>query len=102
MTRARIYKYPQKVTQSGSVRSHRWILDYGQSSPRTHDALTGWIGCQETQTEVRLCFKTKDQAIQYAENHAIAYDLEEPTDRHYVAKNYDDNFSYSRKMNWTH
>ena len=102
MTRARLYKCPQKATQSGKIRSHRWILDYGQSSPRSHDSLTGWVGCSETQTEVKLSFPTKDQAIQYAEKNSIAYDLKEPGSHHYVVKNYEDNFHNNRKMNWAH
>ncbi len=102
MTRARIYKCPQKATQSGAIRSHRWIIDYGESSPRSHDSLTGWISCNDTQAEIKLLFATKEQAINYAKIHSIAYDIEEPNSNHYVIKNYEDNFDNNRKMNWTH
>lgn len=102
MIKARIYKCPQKTTQSGKVRSHRWILNYGQSSPRMHDPLTGWVGCKDTQAEVKLVFATQEQAIRYAKNHSIAYDLEEPGIQRYSVKNYEDNFNNNRKMNWTH
>lgn len=102
MTIARIYRCPQKATQSGKIRNHRWILDYGQSSPRLHDPLTGWVGCKDTQMEVKLSFSSKEQAIQYAKNHSITYEIEEPGVQRYVVKNYEDNFANSRKMNWTH
>lgn len=102
MKRARIYRCPKKTTQSGAMRSHIWILDYGQSSQRSHDPLTGWVGSKDTQTEVRLSFATKEQAIQYATHHSIAFNLEEPGTHRYVVKDYEDNFNNKRKMNWTH
>lgn len=102
MTRARIYRRPKKATQSGNIHDHIWVLDYGQSLPRSHDPVTGWVGSKDTQAQVKLSFESKEQAVEYAERNAIAYDIEEAVARRYVAKVYEDNFNNKRKMNWSH
>lgn len=101
MAKARIYKRAKKATQSGHAR-HLWVLDYGQSSPRSHDPVTGWVGSSDTQTQVSINFQTKEQAIAYAERKSIAYTVEEPGTTRFVVKSYEDNFHNNRKMNWTH
>ncbi|MDI2113611.1 ETC complex I subunit [Commensalibacter nepenthis] len=101
MAKARIYRRAKKATQSGHAH-HLWVLDYGQSSSRSHDPVTGWVGSNDTQVQVSISFQTKEQAIAYAERKSIDYDVEEPGSTRYTVKNYEDNFHNNRKMNWTH
>ena len=99
--RARIFLPPKSAMQS--VRAgHEWVLHYDSDAPERADRLMGWIGGGDTQSQVRLSFPTKEEAIAYAERNAIAYDLEIPRERRLKIKAYADNFSYRRNENWTH
>jgi hypothetical protein len=87
--------------QSGRS-GHEWVLHYASDAPERADRLMGWIGGGDTQSQVRLSFATKDEAIAYAERNGIAYDLEIPRERRVRTKAYADNFNYHRTENWTH
>jgi len=99
--RARIFLPPKSAMQSGRA-GHEWTLDYGSDTPERADRLMGWIGGGDTQTQVRMSFPTKEEAIAYAERNGIHYDLELPRERRVRIKAYADNFSYHRHENWTH
>ena len=100
--RARIYQPPKNAMQSGWAATHEWVLEFEPSSPRRPDPLMGWIGSADTQAQVRLTFKTREEAVAYAERHGIVYDLELPQPRRVKPKAYADNFRYGRIENWTH
>jgi hypothetical protein len=100
--RARIYQPPKNAMQSGRAATHSWVLEFEPSSPLRPDPLMGWIGSGDTQTQVRLHFETRDEAVAYAGRHDITYDLELPQERRVRPKAYADNFRYGRIENWTH
>jgi hypothetical protein len=100
--RARIFKEPRTVTQSGQANTHEWILEYGQSQPRRSDPLMGWTGSGDTQSQLRLKFPSREEAVAYADREGVAYDLELPVERIRKPKAYADNFRFDRKQNWTH
>jgi hypothetical protein len=72
MTVARIVEADRKTTQSGKAGTGRWTLEFERQQPQRPDPLTGWNGSGDTRTQVRLSFKTKDDAIAYAEKHGMA------------------------------
>jgi hypothetical protein len=100
--RARIYQPPKTAMQSGWAATHQWVLEFEPSSPLRPDPLMGWIGSGSTQQQVRLHFDTREEAVAYADKHAIVYDLELPQARRVKPKAYADNFRYGRIENWTH
>ncbi len=100
--RARIFKEPRATPQSGHANSHDWIVEYGQTTPRRTDPLMGWVGSGDTQSQLRLKFPTREDAVGYAEREGIPYDLELPTPRIRKPKAYADNFRSDRVQNWTH
>lgn len=63
---ARIIEEQRKTTQSGKARDGRWTLEYERQEPLRPDPLTGWAGSGDTNTQVRLKFATKDEAVAYA------------------------------------
>ena len=99
---ARIYRPAKTAMQSGKAKTKEWVLEFEPSSPLRPDPLMGWIGSGDTQTQVRLHFETRDEAVAYAGRHDITYDLELPQERRVRPKAYADNFSYHRNENWTH
>ena len=102
--RARIYQPAKTAMQSGTAKTHYWVLDYPQGSPREVDPLMGWTSSSDTQTQVRLRFETKAEALAYAEAKGIEVTVTEPHQRKPVIRprGYGENFATDRKGAWTH
>ncbi len=100
--RARIYQPPKTAMQSGRARTHEWVLEYEPASPRKADSLMGWIGSNDTQSQIRLKFESAEAAVAYAQREGIAYDIEMPNKPVLRIKAYADNFRFGRAENWTH
>ena len=73
MTVARIVEADRKTTQSGKAGTGRWTLEFERQQPQRPDPLTGWNGSGDTRTQVRLSFRSKEDAIAYAKKHGMAY-----------------------------
>jgi hypothetical protein len=100
--RARIYQQPKTAMQSGTAGTKDWVLEWEPTDRRRPDPLTGWWGSGDTQTQVKLRFDTKDEAVAFAERSGVPYDVELPPVRIHKPKVYADNFKYGRLENWTH
>jgi hypothetical protein len=99
---ARIYQPPKTAMQSGRGKAHEWALEFVTNSPLRPDPLMGWIGGADTQTQVKLSFPTREEAVAYAERNDLAYEVEPPQERRFRPKAYADNFRWGRVENWTH
>lgn len=73
MTVARISELDRRTTQSGRANSGLWLLEFERTEPQLPDPLTGWNGSGDTKTQVKLTFRTKDEAVAYADKREIAY-----------------------------
>ena len=100
--RARIYQPPKTAMQSGRAGTDAWILEFEPNAPRRLDPLMGWIGSTDTLAQVRLSFATREEAVSYAEQQGIAYEVELPHERRVKPKAYAENFAYNRRELWTH
>ena len=100
--RARIFEQPKSSMQSGRAGTEDWVLDFEQATPRRADPLMGWISTDDTQTQLRLRFPTREAALAYAEQNGLVCEVELPKPRHFKPKAYADNFRYGRLENWTH
>lgn len=102
--RARIYQPAKTAMQSGSAKTHQWVLDFAPASEREVDPLMGWTSSSDTQSQVRLKFETRAAAEAYAAENGIPYDLIEPKPRKPVirSRGYGENFATDRKGAWTH
>ena len=92
MTVARISELDRRTTQSGNANAGRWLLEFERSEPLRPDPLTGWNGSGDTNTQVRINFSTAEEAIAYAERHAIRYHLVPSTPVKMKIQAYADNF----------
>jgi hypothetical protein len=88
--------------QSGTAKTHRWVLEYEPETAKIRDPLMGWTGSDDMRQQIRLTFETREAALAYAEAQGIPYDLEIPTERVRKPKAYADNFRADRRENWTH
>lgn len=98
----RIYKPAKTAMQSGTAQTDAWVLEHVSERRREIDPLMGWTGAGETQAQVKLWFKTKDEAVAYAERMGLAYTVADPVERRHIRKSYSDNFKFGRIGSWTH
>ncbi len=100
--RARIFLPPRSAMQSGTAKTHRWVLEFEPGS-KFREPLMGWTGTEDMlSTELRLSFETREAAIAFAEANGITYSVEISAPRVKPPKSYTDNFRADRKENWTH
>ena len=100
---ARIFSPSKTAMQSGKAKSQGWVLEFEPRDARRSDALMGWTHTGDTaSSQVRLSFETKDEAVRYADQHGIAFQLIDPKPAKRIIKAYADNFAFGRKTPWTH
>ena len=102
--RARIYKPARNAMQSGSAKSKRWVLEFAPASRREVDPLMGWTSSNDTQSQVKLRFDSKESALDYAQDNGIEAVVSEPKTRkaNIRAGGYGENFATHRRTVWTH
>jgi len=99
---AKIYRPDRNAMQSGTAKSQEWMLEFDSETPRTVDPQIGWIGNAATNSQVRLTFPTRDEAIEFARRNGIPFQVTETREPKRIIKAYADNFSANRKRQWTH
>jgi hypothetical protein len=101
---ARIYQPAKTAMQSGTAKTHQWILEFAPASAREVDPLMGWTSSSDTQAQVRLRFDSKEAALDYAREHGIEAIVTEPHKRKPVIRKggYGENFATNRRQVWTH
>ena len=77
--------------QSGRGKLKSWLLVFDTKDTKTN-SLMGWESSEDTMSEVRLEFSSKDKAVNYAKQNGINYKLIETKKRKFVLKSYSDNF----------
>ena len=78
--------------QSGLGKTAKWILEFETNDP-TENPLMGWESSDDTFTELKLEFSSKELAIEYAKKNNINFELIEPKIRKIIKKSYADNFT---------
>ena len=91
MKKAKIYKPTKSAMQSGKGKTKIWLIEF-ETKNTGINPLMGWESSNDTMSEVKLEFTTKDQAINYAKKNNIEYNLIEPQKRKVIKKSYTDNF----------
>lgn len=99
---ARIYRPAKTAMSSGLAKTHRWVLDFEPERAKTIEPLMGYTSSDDMETQVRLTFATKEEAIDYATRNGIAFQLFEPKQRTRANVAYSDNFRRDRVQPWTH
>ena len=92
MKKAKIYKPSKTATQSGLKKFDKWILEFITNDP-TINQLMGWESSDDTLSELKMEFSSKEIAIDYATKNNIDYEVIEPKERKTVIKSYSDNFT---------
>lgn len=100
--RARIYSPAKTAMQSGKSKTGHWVLEFDQAEPKRVEPLMGYTSSSNMQTQVKLRFKSKDEAVAYAEKNCIDARVDEPKVARRRKASYSDNFAYARRIPWTH
>ncbi|MBO28396.1 MAG: ETC complex I subunit [Rhodobacteraceae bacterium] len=102
--RARIYQPAKTAMSSGTAKTRVWLLEFLPQSPRDVDPLMGWTSSDDTQSQVRLQFDTREEAEEYAREHGIDAQVRLPNRRkaNIRAGGYGENFATGRRGAWTH
>jgi hypothetical protein len=79
--RARIYQPARTAMSSGTAKTNHWLLEFAPSEAREVDPLMGWTSSADTQAQVRLSFDSKAAAVEYAREHGIDAQVQEPHKR---------------------
>ncbi|KEY66616.1 hypothetical protein S7711_01910 [Stachybotrys chartarum IBT 7711] len=93
----RIYQEAKPATQSGSFRSERWRMDWDilPKGHRWENQLIGWQSSGDMMQGTHLNFKSKEDAIYFAEKQGYEFFVQEPNSRKFTPKAYANNFLYS-------
>ena len=77
--------------QSAERNTKNWLLEFDTLDTGINP-LMGWETSQDTVSEVKLEFPSKEQAIDYAKKNNIDYYVVEPKRKKIIKKTYADNF----------
>ena len=100
---ARIFRPSKTAMQSGKAKTQAWVLEFEPTDARRSDPLMGWTQTGDTESsQVRLAFESRDEALRYADQHGIAFQIIDPHPPKRIIKAYADNFAFGRKIPWTH
>ena len=94
--KVKIYQPVKTAMQSGVANTKRWLLEVEKENARFIEPLMGWTGTTTTRDQTALRFRTKEDAIAYAQKHGIEFEVEEPHERILNRRAYADNFAWTR------
>ena len=91
-----IYKPAKTATQSGNWTSEHWLMDWDvlPKGHRWENPLMGWASSADFMNGHRLQFKSKEDAINFANKQGYEYFVQEPNVRKFVPKAYANNFTH--------
>jgi len=95
-TVVRIYKPAKTAMQSGRGNTKLWVLEFEPSERQKNDPLMGWWGSRDTRRQVKMRFRTKEEAVAYAQRQGWVVRLHEPNERRFTPKSYAANFAPDR------
>ena len=101
--RARIYRPARTAMSSGTAKTDEWVLEFPPEG-RDIDPLMGWTSGAETQSQVRLTFASREEALAYAASKGIDAQVQEPQTRapNIRPGGYGENFATARREPWSH
>ncbi len=99
---AKIFKPAKTAMQSGKSKTDGWVLEFEQTNPRKVEPLMGYTSSSDMNSQVKLEFKTLEEAKAYAEKNGLAYSVQKPQKAKRRIMSYAENFATERSLPWTH
>ena len=98
----KIYKPAKTAMQSGNKNTKKWLAEFISDIDTRKDTLMGWNSSLDTNSQIKVFFDTKEQAIKWAQKNNFQYFIEEEKTKKIKPKSYALNFDFNRKEPWTH
>lgn len=92
MSKVRIFTTKVGTSSYGKVDQVWFLKTIEDNNPHHIDSLTGWVSTDNSQNQFKLRFKTKEDAIKYAEDKGYQYTIQEDKVTKIRKKSYADNF----------
>ncbi|KAK5165120.1 ndufs4 NADH dehydrogenase Fe-S protein subunit [Saxophila tyrrhenica] len=95
----RIYRPAKPATQSGDWHHQHWRMDWDVMSKghRWENPLMGWQSSADFMQGTHLNFKSRDDAIMFANKQGYEYFVQEPNERRIIPKAYANQFVHQPK-----
>ncbi|KDR82834.1 hypothetical protein GALMADRAFT_238437 [Galerina marginata CBS 339.88] len=92
----RIYQPTRNTMQSGGAKSERWRIDWDTlpGAGRWENPLMGWASSADYVQGTRLSFRSKEDAMHFAEKQGWNYYVQQTTVKRIPPKNYAENYVY--------
>ena len=92
--KVKIYRPTKSAMQSGLKNTKKWLLaPIEEKNNRSINPLMGWTSVGDTNSQIKLTFDSKDEAIKYALHRNFEYEVEEPKISSVKRKSYAENFT---------
>jgi hypothetical protein len=92
--KVKIFKPAKSAMQSGKKNSKKWLmLPFEEINTRSISKLTGWTSSNDTSTQLKFEFSSKEDAINFAKDRNFTYEIEEPKIATLKKKSYAENFT---------
>ena len=92
--KVKIFKPTKNAMQSGKARTKKWLLiPVEEKNSRFIDKLMGWVSSNNTATQLRMEFANKEDAINFAKEENLEYEVLEPEFSKVKPKSYAANFT---------
>ncbi|KAI9095939.1 ETC complex I subunit conserved region-domain-containing protein [Phlyctochytrium arcticum] len=89
----RIYKPARNAMQQGSANTDQWRLDFDVQE-RWENPLMGWASSHDSTQGLNIKFRSKEDAILFAERQGYDYWIDQPKTEKFRLKVYADNYKY--------
>ncbi|KAL0961404.1 hypothetical protein HGRIS_006354 [Hohenbuehelia grisea] len=92
----RIFQPTRNTMQSGAAKTERWRIDFDilQGGGRWENPLMGYASSADYMQGTRTSFRSKEDAIHFAEKQGWDYYVQPPTVKRIPPKNYAENYVY--------
>lgn len=92
-----IYKPVKVATQSGTRKTHDWVIDFGNQE-RWVNPLMGYVSNGDPLSNTKLKFSSRESAIEFAEKHGYEWHVTESVENTAATtpKFYADKFKYRK------
>ena len=89
---ASIYKPTKSAMQSGICNSNHWMLEFAHQASRAIEPVMGWVSSSDMTREVKIKFNNKEEAIRFAIDNNIDYEVIDPQKKKFTIRTYAENF----------
>ncbi|KIY72426.1 hypothetical protein CYLTODRAFT_367752 [Cylindrobasidium torrendii FP15055 ss-10] len=92
----RIFQPTRNTMQSGGAKMERWRIDFDilLGGGRWENPLMGWASSADYNQALRIGFRSKEDAVHFAEKQGWDYYVQPPAVKRVPPKNYGENYKY--------